>query len=328
MIYSFVYDKDLLSFELIDNNDINMDNFVSPVFYDCFEFHNYHQKFTDKLFKLFIKSKGKYIGYCYLGQREDVLKAPYSSPFSLVYLKKNYKIKDVIYFVKGIKEFAKYLKLNKVQITLPPEIYSVELINTLSATFFSEGFKVLSIDINNYFDFKFYDNKFNYLEKASHKVRKNYKTALKNNLEFVDIDNNDFHMVYDVIKVNREQMGYPLKISKEQMQDLINMNNLNVRCFVVKKDNINVAAAIIFDVNEDISQVIYWGDILEYRDERPMELLTTEVFALFSQLGKKYLDIGPSSEDGVINSGLADFKKSIGCSCNLKITFEYVFEER
>lgn len=328
MIYNYVYDNERLSFELIENINMDIDKFLNPIFYDSIDYHIYHRKYADKLFKLFIKSKDKYIGYCYIGQRGDVLKAPYSSPFSLIYLKKNFKIIDAIYFVEGIKKFAKHLKLNKIQFTLPPEIYSVELINALSSAFFSNGFKVLSIDINNYFDFKLYDNKFNYLEKASHKVRKNYKTALKNNLDFVCIDNIDFYMAYDVIKVNREQMGYPLKIRREQMQDLINMENLNVRCYVVRKDKINIAASIIFDVNEDISQVIYWGDILEYRDERPMELLTTELFALYNQLGKKYLDIGPSSENGIINSGLADFKKSLGCSCNLKITFEYVFEER
>jgi len=56
---------------------------------------------------------------------------------------------------------------------------------------------------------------------------------------------------------------------------------------------------------------------------RPMGLLPIKLVEYYKQLGKRYLDIGPSSENGIINLGLADFKKSIGCRNNIKMCFKY-----
>lgn len=323
MIKNYTYDIDKNEICEDEANVIIVSDYVLPTFYDQFEFHNYHQRFADGVFRLCIKSRDKVIGYCYLGSREDVLKVPYSSPFALIHLKENFKISDACLFVEGIKKFANEKKFRKVCFTLPPEIYGDELVNTLSASFFSQGFKVKSIEINNYFDLTKYIDLETHLKQSPHKVRKNYKRALKNELKFEQIEIQDFEIAYDVIRINREQMGYPLKISIQQMQDLINMDSLMVRSFVVRKDEKPVAAALIFDVTEQTSQVVYWGDIPEYRNERPMDLLTLQIFNVYKKLGKKYLDIGPSSEDGVINTGLADFKKSIGCNTNTKAVFEY-----
>lgn len=323
MIKNHIYDIDKNELYEDESNTIIVSDYISPTFYDQFEFHDYHQKFVDEVFCLCVKSKNKIIGYCYLGYREGVLKAPYSSPFALIHLKEDFKINDSCAFVEGIKFFAIKKDLKKVYFTLPPGIYGDELINTLIASFFSQGFKVKSIELNNYFDLTKYVDVKTYLEESPHKVRKNYKRALKNELVFEHIEIDNFETAYDVIKINREQMGYPLKISKLQMQDLINMDSLMVRAYIVKRYENPIAAALIFDVTEGVSQVVYWGDIPEYRNERAMDLLTSEIFNIYKKLGKKYLDIGPSSEDGVINTGLADFKRSIGCNTNTKIVFEY-----
>lgn len=321
MIKNYICDVDRN--EIYEDENINKGDFIEPTFYDCFDFHNYHKRFTSEVFCLGIKSEAKVIGYCYFGLKNKELKAPYSSPFSLIHLKENFKISDACIFAEGIKKIVKIKDIDRVHFTLPPEIYENELTNTLSTAFFSKGFKIKSIELNNYFDLSEYMDIETYLKKSPHKVRKNYKKALNNNLKFEQIDIENFEEAYNVIKINREQMGYPLKISKQQMQDLINMENLTVRAFVVKNQEKSIAAALIFDVTPEVSQVVYWGDNLEYRAERAMDLLTAEIFDVYKKLEKKYLDIGPSSEDGVINIGLADFKKSIGCNTNTKLVFEY-----
>lgn len=38
--------------------------------------------------------------------------------------------------------------------------------------------------------------------------------------------------------------------------------------------------------------------------------------------GKKYLDIGPSTDFSIPNYGLCNFKESIGCDISLKLSFE------
>lgn len=326
MIIDYIFDIDekYICRDLTESVDVS--EFLSPHFYDTNSFHLYHQRFADKVVRLFIKSNSKVIGYCYLGFKDNQVKAPYSSPFSLIYLKKSYKVSDACSFIMGVVEFCKINNFDKVLLTLPPEIYGPELISTLSCSAFTNGFKVKSIEINNYFDFKNYIDLETYLKCSVHKVRKNYKRAVENGLEFIQLDMSDIDIAYDVIKINREQMGYPLKISKQQMQSLINMDTLTARAFVVMSKENPIAAAIIFDVTDDISQVVYWGDVPDYRNERAMDLLTAQIFSTYKELGKKYLDIGPSSEDGIINIGLADFKKSIGCSTNTKLVLSYSLE--
>lgn len=323
MVIDCILDIDKNELFVKESVNINVLGFFKPTFYDQPKFHEYHQKFSDEVFRLIIQSNNKFIGYCYLGGKNGVLTAPYSSPFALLYLKENFKIRDACVFIDGIKSFAVHKDFKIINFTLPPEMYENELINTLVAAFFSQGFKAKSIELNNYFDLDKIVDMETYLKRSTHKVRKNYKNALKNELVFKQIEIEDFEKAYDVIKINREQMGYPLKISKQQMQDLINMETLVVRAFIIEKQEKPIAAALIFDVTEEISQVVYWGDILEYRAERAMDLLTSNIFIFYKKLKKKYLDIGPSSEYGIINEGLADFKKSIGCNTNVKITFEY-----
>lgn len=323
MLIKYVYDLNENKFVNDDSITLSIKNFRTPMYYDYIEFHEYHKKFADEVFQIIVKSNNKFIGYCYLGAKDGVLKAPYSSPFSLIHLKENLRITDACAFVDCIKAFALEKDFNKVVFTLPPDIYDSQLINILITTFFSQGFKVKSIEHNNQFDFQHYESIEAYLKKSAHKVRQNYKKAIKNELKFEQIDISDFKKAYEVIRINRNEMGYPLKISYSQMKDIINMNCIKIRAFVVNKVDEPVAAAIVFDITDEVSQVIYWGDIPEYRNERAMDLLTIEIFNFYNELGKKYLDIGPSSEDGIINPGLAEFKKSIGCGVATKLLFEY-----
>ncbi|HEY5587591.1 MAG TPA: hypothetical protein VIK86_01395 [Candidatus Paceibacterota bacterium] len=323
MVENLYYDIETKKhIEGIDDN-FNFEKMNKPTFYDTQEFHKYHEKFTDMVYRIVFTNKNKYVGYCYIGIKDNVMKAPYSSPFSMIYFNPKYKINDICNLIKSLIECSILLNCKKIIFSLPPQIYSEELINSQSASFFSNGFKVEKVDINNYFNLSNYTSKDQYLKGLIHSSRQNHNISIKNDLTFVEVPIKNFKLAYNVIKINREQMGYPLKISERQMDDLIKMESLTCRCFGVEKDDVIIASAIIFDVTDEISQVVYWGDVSEYRKIRPMALLSIEVFNYYKNLGKKYLDIGPSSEDGIINTGLADFKKSIGCDNNIKITYKW-----
>ena len=71
--------------------------------------------------------------------------------------------------------------------------------------------------------------------------------------------------------------------------------------------------------------MIYWGDIDGYSEERPMNLLAENVYEFYQQKGIQVLDIGPSTENGVPNYGLCDFKESIGVSVLIKVYFKKIF---
>ena len=92
--------------------------------------------------------------------------------------------------------------------------------------------------------------------------------------------------------------------------------------FVLEHEGCDVAAAQIFHVADGIAQVVYWGDIRQYAKLRPMNYLAYSLFGYYADNGLRILDIGPSTEDGIPNYGLCEFKESIGCSVTMKYSFE------
>ena len=53
-----------------------------------------------------------------------------------------------------------------------------------------------------------------------------------------------------------------------------------------------------------------------------MNYLAYSLFDYYADNGLRILDIGPSTEDGIPNYGLCEFKESIGCSVTMKYSFE------
>ncbi len=309
----------------IENNDNTLvkEGIQKRLFFDTDEFHKYHKKFAERVYKVILKKKGKVIGECCLGVRQQALIAPYSSPFSMIYPQIKWKNSEICNIIGCLKEIAKYLECKSIMFTLPPDIYNKEVINATATAFFHNNFYVKHIDINNYFNLDDFIDLEHFVKNLVHSSRKNYRRAIESNLQFEEMPLYNFDLVYKIIKINREEMGYPLKMSLEHMKDIISMKESDCRCFCIKLYDNYIAAAIIFDINEYTSQVIYWGDIREYSNMRPMGLLPIKLVEYYKNLGKKYLDIGPSSENGIINEGLADFKKSVGCRNNLKLCFKY-----
>jgi lipid II:glycine glycyltransferase (peptidoglycan interpeptide bridge formation enzyme) len=91
--------------------------------------------------------------------------------------------------------------------------------------------------------------------------------------------------------------------------------------FIVKKEEISVAAAVVFHVANQIVQVIYWGDLPQYAEFKTMNFLSFQVFQYYTKQGISIIDIGPSTEDSVPNNGLCEFKESIGCDISIKTEF-------
>ena len=83
----------------------------------------------------------------------------------------------------------------------------------------------------------------------------------------------------------------------------------------------DVAAAMINSTTPDIAQAIYWGDRMTFRPMRPMNLLAAKVFEQCKALGFSAVDLGPSSECGIVSAGLCRFKQSLGCRPTSKRRF-------
>lgn len=300
-------------FEIINSQEEIIKNLEeADILYDKLEFHKLHKKNAQKVYEINFIKKNNIIAKIYVGIKEKTACIPYSSPFSNIILKEDYKIETLDLVVKSLIRLKEDLNLQKIKITLPPSIYDIWSEEKISILL-NNNFQIKYIDINNYFDLRKDINQ-------DRSVKKDYNIALKNNLV---LEKSSLKEAYEIIKQNREERGYPLRMTLEHLQEVEKKIVNEIRCYIVKKDEEKLASAIIFEVSKEIYQVIYWGNLEKYKNQKPMAYLANELVKIFSRENISILDIGPSSEYGEINQGLYQFKKNLGCKSCLKFSLEY-----
>jgi hypothetical protein len=93
--------------------------------------------------------------------------------------------------------------------------------------------------------------------------------------------------------------------------------------FLLEIEGKACASALVYRLNERVAMIVYWGHLEEASEFRPVNLLAYYLFNYYRPIGFEILDIGPSSEFGVLNEGLVNFKKSLGCIQTEKATLRY-----
>lgn len=156
----------------------------------------------------------------------------------------------------------------------------------------------------------------------SRMARKGYRRGEREGLRFevLGCRDEEVRRVYGVIESNRRAMGYPLRMSEGDVVRTARVMGWRVMT-VTNTEGEDVAGAMVCPVSAGVAQVIYWGDTVAGRRARAMDFLAGKVMDWARGEGYGVLDIGPSSESGVVSGGLSRFKESVGCRCGLKLTF-------
>lgn len=253
-----------------------------------------------------------------LGEKEHELCNPFSAPFGGFVSNRNERIEYFDEAVQLLKDYSN--KVGKIiRFVTTPDIYDLTLFAKTYSAIIRNGGGVAIMDMNYHYILSNFDN---FKENIDRQARKNLNKALENEFNFIKLNSkivDDMRRAYQIIKINREQRGFPLRMS---LEDIIQTSSIiDIDFFVCTLNNVDVAAAIIYHVTPDIYQVVYWGDVHDYYSFRVMNYLSYKVFEYYRALNAKILDIGPSTESGNPNYGLCAFKESIGCEVSTKITF-------
>ncbi len=253
--------------------------------------------------------KGKIRLGAIFGIEGDKVLCPFSAPFGEISASGTQKIETVAKFIALIMEHCagRYLRL-----TFPPDVYGNQTVLKAAAAPMLARYYAFA-DINYHYDLK------NFTEFTSHldaNARNHYNQACRVGFDFECCG---LERAYDVIVRNRREKGYPLRMTLGQLIETSKL--IAVDSFVMSLDGKDVAAAIVYRLNDRIAQVIYWGHLGEFSRNRPMNLLAYDVFEYYAALNFNIVDIGPSSEQGVADIGLCSFKESLGCQISFKRTF-------
>jgi hypothetical protein len=254
------------------------------------------------------------------GINKDSLLSPFSAPYGgFDFVGDSLSVELIENALTALESFAVKQSILKIEITYPPLVYNETLFSKLINIHNRINYEICAIDLDYYFNLNNFTSE--YRNKIKHSARKNLKISLRNNLVFRhDEDENFKKNVYQIIKKNREERGFPLRMTFDQVMRTGEV--IDADFFMVSQGEKDIAAAIVFDVNDSVSQVIYWGDLPEFSGVRPMNFLSYNLFEFYKNRNKKILDIGPSTDGGVPNYGLCEFKENIGCEISLKYSFE------
>lgn len=254
-----------------------------------------------------------------LGESNGVLRSPFSAPFGGFLEKGTHGLERMEKAVDALADYAKERSL-RLQITLQPMVYD-ETRLSMWVNVMMRKMQLHHTDLNYHFDISRMPN---YSSVINRSARKLLNQALRQNFCLRKLDSgnrDDVARAYNVISSNRKERGFPLRMTFEQVWQTVS-RVVTAGFFVLEHEGCDVAAAQIFHVADGIAQVVYWGDIRQYAKLRPMNYLAYSLFGYYADNGLRILDIGPSTEDGIPNYGLCEFKESIGCSVTMKYSFE------
>jgi hypothetical protein len=271
----------------------------------------------EKVYYLVFKDSKIRLGIIF-GLRNDILVSPFSAPFGgFLAANSDVKLNQIDSSLEALHEWAIRKKVDGIRIISPPFFYNKNFLSKAHNCLYRAGFESSNIELNYHFPtHKFIEN---YQSNIWYNARKNLKRSFQANLTFEKLDTENGKQAYDVIAMNRQERGFPLRMSWEQVSETIAF--IPADFFIVKKEETPIAAAVVFHVANQIVQVIYWGDLPQYAEYKTMNFLSYQVFQYYKQLGIAIIDIGPSTEDSVPNHGLCEFKESIGCDISIKTEF-------
>jgi len=305
--------------EVIEVDSVYYDNILQKKYhkFNFGDFNLLNEDNCEKVFYLIFKDTKIRLGII-LGVRNEVLLSPFSAPFGgFQFANEDIGLNQIDAAIKALEEWSKENDFKGIKIVLPPLFYNNNFISKQQSALFRANFEQINLDVN--YQFSTYKVDDDYMSKIWYNAKKNLKRSLKFDLTFEQLEKKDYKIAYEVIAENRKQRGFPLRMSWELVEKTISV--IEGDFFLLKKDNVPIASAIVFHVSEGIVQVIYWGDLPLYSECKTMNFLSHEIFKFYNSVGIKIVDIGPSTENSIPNHGLCEFKESIGCDLSLKASF-------
>ncbi len=254
------------------------------------------------------------------GSREGNLWSPFSAPFGgFSFLHEDIRLVSIDAALVLLVEWARSHNLGEIHLTLPPAFYHESFIAKQVNCLYRNGFRIGSVDLNYAYDTRNFGE--DYSGRIWYNARKNLKIAASQQFSFRVCDTPaEKQSAYEVIRQNRASRGFPLRMSWEQVE--ATLGRVQADFFLVKNpEGFSVASAIVFHVAPGTVQVIYWGDLPEFAQQKTMNFLSFQIFLHYHERNVDWVDIGPSTEHSIPNFGLCEFKESIGCTISSKFSF-------
>jgi hypothetical protein len=154
----------------------------------------------------------------------------------------------------------------------------------------------------------------------THKMRRLRKAEVSG-FSFRELSLNFLEEGYSLIVGSRENKGYPITMSMKELEDMFALFPSEYLLFGVFDKHKLISVSVSIKVNTEILYCFYIGDDLAYRSHSPVTYLIHGIYEYCRSNHFKLLDLGISTDKGILNKGLYTFKKTFGSVDSPKLTF-------
>jgi hypothetical protein len=243
--------------------------------------------------------------------------SPYRSPFG------SYIFSDTVTEVV-LTEFIAYCedqliskKAKSIVLKNQPEVYSTQknlaLLNALNKL----GYSIIKEETSAVIPVtgKAFESGLHKSEKK--KLRKCRESALTFEIMLIE----QLQKIYIFLEACREEKGYSLSMSFEEMKQLAKAFPERIILTAVIDKNKIVAANISIRVYDHVLYNFYHDHASEYDPLSPVVLLNEGLYQLCQKSNFQFLDLGTSNIEGELNESLLNFKLNLGAKTSRKLTF-------
>ena len=227
-----------------------------------------------------------------------------------------------------LDSFEEYIVTNDFKYALfkqTPEIFSKFNSDLLYYLLFQRNYESYD-EISFVIDLK--DNNFDYIQNMKSKTRNEYRSSLKNNLVFRQLNSEiEIEMFYNVLC--KSLMKYNTK-PVHSFEELLMLNNENlknkVEFYGVFLENVMIAGSMVFNFG-NVFHTQYLAADPNYLRYRPMDFMDGQLIKLSKERAFDYFSFGISTENHgkVFNESLAKFKEGFGTKYYINKSYYKVF---
>lgn len=147
------------------------------------------------------------------------------------------------------------------------------------------------------------------------------RTAERHGLAFRVLTSGERAEAYAVNAENRAKRGYPLTMTLDALLAMEDRFPARVLWFGVFHESRMIAASVSLVIDPERIYVFYWGEVRGAEKLSPVTVLAQGIYRECQRRGARLLDVGISTVHGAPNHGLIAYKRNLGCTASLKLTF-------
>ena len=156
---------------------------------------------------------------------------------------------------------------------------------------------------------------------TSTRAKQLLRKSIRKGFTFQEITDPNFSEIHTFITHSRERKNRPMTMNLLQFEHHFRLFSKNFKIFSVMDSKQTIAVGITIKINDKIVYTFYLADDDRYLKDSPTIFLLSGIYEYFQQQDYTILDLGIATEKGILNEGLANFKRSLGAKLSLKKTY-------